>query len=530
MQTEEEPPEEERGAVSASTPSSDGKSSSSSSPSSSALQLSDVALEHPILFLDKIVLAACGTAPKDFGRLERVSNLFRAPSQTIEIEGKEGVQKHTVSIVELALRRMSKQSGRGMRGVALPTTPGAPMPNWTQLLLRELWRGFWSDEPKDVDVESWPLRAGSRKISAACNSNLYLLEDGSLHSSGLGFYGALGTGHTRDELVPVQIGGLLRGKRVRAMSAGTLHSHCLTEDGAVYTWGFEQHGQLGLSQAALAGGRPLRPRLVTALEGKGVCAMSATVTHSLFLTEDGAAYSCGRRRFCGLERCGDDQAFQWEPAYVEALRHVKLRQVACGPSMSYFLTEDGEVWACGDGRHGQLGQGNEQNEFGEPKLMKAFEGVRICAVAAGTHHALFVDEAGAVYSVGDGSHGGLGHGNTERQHVPKLVEALSGVRVCAVSCGAEHSLFLTENGQVYSCGLGKAGRLGHGTQESLDVPTLIRTFSRMRVISICAGNLHSLFISGSGAIWSCGEGKYGSLGHGDERCKGVPRRIEHFQA
>ena len=36
-----------------------------------------------------------------------------------------------------------------------------------------------------------------------------------------------------------------------------------------------------------------------------------------------------------------------------------------------------------------------------------------------------------------------------------------------------HSLFLTEDGKVYSCGLGDYGQLGHGNQEDQDVPKLI---------------------------------------------------------
>ena len=57
--------------------------------------------------------------------------------------------------------------------------------------------------------------------------------------------------------------------------------------------------------------------------------------------------------------------------------------------------------------------------------------------------------------------------------VPKLIEALSGVRVCAVSAGSDHTLFLTEGGRVYSCGSGGSGKLGHGNTELLDVPKAI---------------------------------------------------------
>eukprot|EP00947_MAST-08B_sp_MAST-8B-sp1_P004427 g4427.t1 len=100
------------------------------------------------LFLEKIVLTAGCNDAKTLSRLDRVSRLFHARKKKMRVEDDDGndgaTVENKVSLVERALRLLSEQAGRGVRGVALPpTVAGPPLPNWTQVLLRELRRGFW---------------------------------------------------------------------------------------------------------------------------------------------------------------------------------------------------------------------------------------------------------------------------------------------------------------------------------------------------------------------------------------------------
>ena len=64
-------------------------------------------------------------------------------------------------------------------------------------------------------------------------------------------------------------------------------------------------------------------------------------------------------------------------------------------------------------------------------------------------------------SFGYGDDGQLGHGDEERQHTPKLIEALRGKKVLQISAGENHSLVLAEGGaEVLSFGSGLDGQLG----------------------------------------------------------------------
>ena len=129
-------------------------------------------------------------------------------------------------------------------------------------------------------------------------------------------------------------------------------------------------------------------------------------------------------------------------------------------------------------------------------------------------------------SCGYGDFGSLGHGDEETQLLPKKVEALAGRRVVAVSAGGDHSLALTADGAVRSWGWGRSGQLGHGDQQRQLLPKKVEAFAGQRVVAVSAGSVHSLARTADGAVWSWGFGRFGRLGHGKEQNQLLPKKIE----
>ena len=147
-------------------------------------------------------------------------------------------------------------------------------------------------------------------------------------------------------------------------------------------------------------------------------------------------------------------------------------------------------------------------------------------VFAGEQHSLALTADGAVWSWGWGIFGMLGHGDQQQLLLPKKIEALAGRRVVAVSAGGQHSIAITADGAVWSCGCGSSGRLGHGdTQEQL-LPKKIEDLAGQRVVAVSAGGFHSIAVTAHGAVWSWGGGAFGNLGHGDEHQQLLPKKIE----
>ena len=180
--------------------------------------------------------------------------------------------------------------------------------------------------------------------------------------------------------------------------------------------------------------------------------------------------------------------------------------------------------AAGDGaswRHGDL-EGQWQ-----PKKVEAFAGQRVIAVSAGGAHSLAITADSAVWSWGWESSGQLGHGDRQHQLLPKKIEALAGRRVVAVSAGGARNLAITADGSLWSWGDGRDGKLGHGDEQRQLLPKKVEAFTGQRVVAVSAGIRHSLAITADGAVFTWGKGEDGCLGHGEDLSNQLlPKKIE----
>src|SRR3990167_484177 len=97
--------------------------------------------------------------------------------------------------------------------------------------------------------------------------------------------------------------------------------------------------------------------------------------------------------------------------------------------------------------------------------------------------------------------------------------------VCA--SGSFHSLFLDPLGSVWCCGNNEYGKLGLGqsTNTTILIPQKINNLPP--IVSVSAA-WHSLFVDENGSIWSCGYNDDGRLGLGDGKDRYVPERITNL--
>ena len=156
---------------------------------------------------------------------------------------------------------------------------------------------------------------------------------------------------------------------------------------------------------------------------------------------------------------------KWSPHRFETLNDIRIRDVSSGPVSYFFLaiSDKGKVYAWGFNQKGQLGVDDFQNRR-NPTLIESLSDHNIIAVATGRQHSLFLTDEGVVFSCGDNKSGQCGIGlKKECVTLPSHID-YSGSPVVKIACGADFSLLLTEDGEIFSFGLPEYGQLGHGTE------------------------------------------------------------------
>ncbi|XP_063817684.1 probable E3 ubiquitin-protein ligase HERC4 isoform X1 [Pseudophryne corroboree] len=181
----------------------------------------------------------------------------------------------------------------------------------------------------------------------------------------------------------------------------------------------------------------------------------------------------------------------------------------------------------GNASFGQLGLGGIDEEIVlEPRSCDFFLNKKVCDVGCGSRHTVFVLDDGTVYTCGCNDLGQLGHERGRKK--PEQVGALDAQNIVAVSCGEAHTLALNDKGQVFSWGLTKDGQIGiHVIEECVRVPRNIKSLSDIHIVQVSCGHHHSLALSKESDIYVWGDNRYGQLGLGYELKKeAAPKHLK----
>ena len=124
--------------------------------------------------------------------------------------------------------------------------------------------------------------------------------------------------------------------------------------------------------------------------------------------------------------------------------------------------------------------------------------------------------------MGYNGYGQLCLGNKESQSEPRRT---SFSNISKISTGSHHSLFQNDKGEIFSCGYNGQGECGLGHfNESQITPSLILNLPSNIVHFVC-GNFHNLFLDSEGNIFSVGNNAYGSLGLGHKTNQNILNKI-----
>jgi alpha-tubulin suppressor-like RCC1 family protein len=179
---------------------------------------------------------------------------------------------------------------------------------------------------------------------------------GRLYSCGMGIYGELGDGTTKDSKVPVRVRGL-SGASVTDLVAGFGNTGALLSDGQYYDWGLNSQGQLGNGTTGRSSDVPVRVRLPHPVTQVFEGGNAPNDGQTLVRLSDGKVYAWGAD---GAFQLGNGQRVEEpSPVQISPPHGVTYQAVASGGDTSYGVSTAGEVYAWGAGKFGAVGDGTK---------------------------------------------------------------------------------------------------------------------------------------------------------------------------
>ncbi|XP_054845554.1 probable E3 ubiquitin-protein ligase HERC3 isoform X1 [Eublepharis macularius] len=269
-------------------------------------------------------------------------------------------------------------------------------------------KGQLGHEKEGSKPEQICALADQHIIHVACGEShsVALSDQGQLFSWGAGSDGQLGQTAAEDSVAVPRLIKKLNQETILQVSCGNWHCLALAADGQFFAWGQNNHGQLGLGKEFPSQSSPQR---VKSLDGVPLAQVAAGGAHSFALSLSGAVFGWGKNS-SGQLGLSDDRDRE-SPCHVKLLRSQKVVYISCGNDHTAVLTKSGGVFTFGAGSFGQLGHDSLNDEV-NPRRVLELMGSEVSQIACGRQHTLaFVPSSGIIYAFGCGTKGQLGTGH-----------------------------------------------------------------------------------------------------------------------
>ncbi len=383
-------------------------------------------------------------------------------------------------------------------------------------------------------------------VSCGAYHTLALTSDGELYGWGYNRIGQVGNGQNRtNEWSPFKIEHPPATK-FEMISCGYHHSLALSSDRKVYSWGYNEYGQLGIGRNS----NQDIPQLVVTLNNIAISKIVCGRYHSLFLTLDGDIYGCGRN---STGQIGNETQYNSNiPIKMSGCDKFKDVTASIFDNISLAESTLNEFYICGESidvnlltltktqyksyhelkmimsisrRTSQPLRYNEfQNEhsdkfaiLGSDILNQISSQVHLATVHSYMEtKSLIITDSNEIYCMN------LMKELNEEDN-PKKVQEFSQSTLISISSGVTHNLALTANGKILSWGYNNKGQLGYSSKNGQYKPKIINSIDTF--IKISCGAYHSLALSESGDVYSWGHNYRGELGNNSNSDELTPYRI-----
>jgi alpha-tubulin suppressor-like RCC1 family protein len=314
----------------------------------------------------------------------------------------------------------------------------------------------------------------------------------------------------------------------RQLSGGRYHTCGITLSGVAYCWGANLDGRLGTDDQTPSA----RPR--QAATAVAFASIGSGWNHTCGLSKAGLVYCWGfnQEGEVGARIPPADSVRVLTPRPVSA---QSFKEMAVGGLHSCAIDLTDKAWCWGFNGYGQLGDGttnwtlnNLVDSTGAPIAgipVAVQTGLNFQSIAAGAQHTCAL-AAGIPWCWGDNRYWQLGTSGVTRSLTPLQVSLPAGVTgFASLSAGDYHTCGVTAAGKAYCWGDNEYGQLGTGT--TANSPTPIPVAPELTFTSFSAGETLSCGVTTEQTVYCVGNNLYGQVGDATNEARTSPVKVAY---
>lgn len=379
-----------------------------------------------------------------------------------------------------------------------------------------LYKWYTDDdkEPKKIDipepVDSWN--------SEEFNNILVKTTSGALYTWGDNRDGMLGVGNYNEEIItptkiniPEPITDYV--KSIKYRNSHLWSSYVVTDNGSLYVWGYNENGEL------LLGDTKNRISPVKVDFPEPIKYIEPVTSRAIIITNNGSLWTAS------------DFTSPLKKMNIKGkVKKIKFDTKIINYEVceTYFaLTEDGSLYSWGNNIGGQLGLGNDKGRYSDkPLKINIPEPVKEIIIDEGSYYV--ITKNGSLYSWGGNQSGMLMNDMDEPIiYTPKKVN-ISGKVKKLKNVNYNYTYIITEDGSLYSWSDNEYGQLGIGNFKEgyFNKPVKVKINEPVKEI-ITNEDASSIYaVTKNGSLYSWGSNRSGELGINSYEDTNIPTKVD----
>lgn len=314
--------------------------------------------------------------------------------------------------------------------------------------------------------------------------------------------------------------------------------YAIMQDNTTYAWGYNQYGQLGVNVVLDDGSFATSINIPHKIEiandeiiKEFIIGGSGIATAIYAITQNGNLYSWGYNMSGQLgigqkqDKTGANITNQYLP---EKVNLTNISKVYPGSNYAFVITTDGSLYAMGNknSTYGILGLGElTENVLTPTEVNITHNGqkAKVSEIVISSNNSVYAITDLGLFAWGNNNTGQLGIGGTTSAKTPTYVNGITG-QIDNITIKGNNSIFAkTSDGSLYAWGYNNTGQLGNAdTASNVETPTQVvfegSNAKFQEFVEIYGENQSSFMVAllDDGSLWAWGQNTYSRLGVGSD--------------